>query len=179
MVAVHHSGMAPEPMIAIFGPTMLTVAIVLLVAIGLRIGLHAAAYTVPPFEFWTIHLLALVLLAYLAGYRELRDDRNSSMNDLIRISLRDVVLYAVVIAVFSWVFYTWLDTSSFPARNALLIEGFVNDGIPRAEAEARVGNVLSPANYAGISFLALMITGSLSALIMSLVHHRVLRRFMR
>lgn len=162
-----------------FVPDMLTVAIVLLAVMGLRLGLHAAGYHVGPFEFWPIHLLAIVLLAYLGGYRELRDDRNSSLNDMIRIALRDVVVYSVILAVFAWVFYTHVDSTHFADRNMMLIEGFVNDGIPREEAVKRVGETLTPGNYAGISFLALMIAGSLSALAMSVVHHRILRRFMR
>ncbi len=158
---------------------MLTLAITLLTVIGLRTGLHFAGYHVGPFEFWPVHLLAIVLLSYLAGHRELREDRNASLNDMVRIALRDVVLYAVVMAVFAWVFYRWVDPAAFIDRNALLVQGFVEQGFSEEEARKKVGGFFTAANYAGITFLVLLVSGAINALAMSAIHHKLLRRFMR
>ena len=158
---------------------MLTLGITLLAVIGLRTGLFLAGYHVGPFEFWPAHLLAIVLLSYLAGYRELRDDREATMNDMIRIALRDTVIYAVVIAAFAWVFYTWIDTTAFADRNALLVQGFVEQGFSAEEARTKVGGFFTAANYAGITFLVLLVAGAVDALAMSAIHHKLLRRFMR
>jgi hypothetical protein len=158
---------------------MITVLLFILAAIGLRTGLHHAGYDIGPFEFWPVHLLFIVLLAYLAGYRELRADRDSGFSDMIRTGLRDGILYAIAIAVFAWYFYAFIDTAEFPERNALLVDGFISQGFREEEARRKVTGFYTPANYAGISFLALVVCAAVNVLAFSAIHHKLLRRFMR
>ncbi|HEY0978313.1 MAG TPA: hypothetical protein VGE21_12650 [Flavobacteriales bacterium] len=158
---------------------MVATLLFVLLAAGIRTGLHHAGYNIGPFEFWPVHLFFLVLIAYLSGYRQLRLDRTSGMGALMRDGIRDTVLYAVLIGVLSWVFYTYMDPNEFAERNAIIIDGLVNDGFSEADARQKVSGFYTPANYAGITFLALLMTGAVNTLLFAVIHHRLLRRFMR
>lgn len=158
---------------------MIAVLVLVAVAIALRIGLHAIDIPVEPFQFWPVHLLSLVLIAYLSGYRQLKLDRQSGFGPLMRDGMRDTVVYAVLIALFSWAFYTYLDTTAFADRNALLVEGLVNDGFSEEQASQKVQGFFTPSNYAGFTFLGLMIVGAVNTLLFALIHHKLLRKFMR
>lgn len=153
--------------------------IIAAIVIAIRAGLHYAGIHVEALEFVPVHLLAVVLVAFLSGHFLLRKDASRGMPDLIRNGMRDTALYAVLIAAFIYIFFTYINVTEFPQRNAMMIDGLVKDGHTREEAKKRVEQFYSPGGYASITFFGLLLLGVLNALLFAALHHKVLRRFRR
>ncbi|MFT3885960.1 MAG: hypothetical protein QM724_11180 [Flavobacteriales bacterium] len=149
------------------------------IVIALRVGLHYAGFAIGPMEFVPVHLLAVIAVAYLSGFLLLRHDPSRGMAELIRNGLRDTALYAVVIAVFIYIFYRYIDASEFPERNAQFIANFVAEGHTEAEAREKVERFYTPGGYAGVTFFGMLLLGVFNTLIFGALHHKVLRRFRR
>lgn len=158
---------------------MRTSLIIAGIVIALRTGLYYAGVRVEAMEFVPVHLLAVVLIAYLSGFFLLRADASNGMAALIRNGLRDTALYALLIAFFVYFFFTYINVTEFPERNAMMIDGFVKDGHSEAEARERVERFYSQSGYASITFFGLLMLGVLNTLLFAVVHHKVLRRFRR
>lgn len=130
-------------------------------------------------DFMLVHFLAIVTIVFFTGQRLLSQDPRSSFPDLMRNGFRNTAVYALLIGVFLWVFYNFVDTQEFPEKidervNAVMAEG-------KTEAEARKGleAFFNPFNYASITFFTLLIVGAMNALIIGLLHHKVLRKVVR
>jgi hypothetical protein len=153
--------------------------IIAAVAIALRTVLYYAGVRVEAMEFVPVHLLAMVLIAYLSGFLLLRKDPSRGMAELIRAGLRDTAVYALLIAVFAYLFFTYINPDEFVQRNTMMIDEFVKQGHPEAEARAKVERYYSPFSYATITFFGLLLLGVMNTLIFGALHHKVLRRFKR
>lgn len=148
-----------------------------LVAIVLRTGLYYAGVEVAPMKFIPVHLLLVVLACYFSGHLLLRDDPSRGFGELLRAGFQTVLVYAFLSSVFIWIFYRAIDTGTFDAYNAELVEGFVEQGFPREEAMEKVRSLYNAASYAAITFFGLFFLGSFNALAFAALHHKLLRRF--
>jgi hypothetical protein len=156
---------------------MRTAFLLALLAIALRLGLFYGGIDVAPFRFAPVHLLLLVVITFLTGFFLLRSDPSRGMADLIRNGMRDTAIYALMIAVFAWVFYTSIDVTAFPTYNERLVQGFIAQGHAEAEAREKVNAMYTPGGYASVTFFGLFIAGIVEALFFAAIHHKVLRRF--
>ncbi|MBS1581195.1 MAG: hypothetical protein JST66_03245 [Bacteroidetes bacterium] len=158
---------------------MRTAFLLALLGIALRLGFFYGGVRVEAFQFAPVHLFLLVLVTFLTGFFLLKADPSRGMADLIRNGMRDAALYALMIALFTWVFYTSVNVTEFPERNERLIQGFIQQGHPEAEARDKVNAMYTPGGYATLTFFGLFIAGVVNALFFAAVHHKVLRRFRR
>lgn len=148
-------------------------------AIALRWGLFAGGVHVEVYQFAPAHLLFLVLVAYFNGFFTLREDKETGFAELLRSGLRETTLYALMIAVFTWFFFTYINDMEFPTRIEAMVKGSVAEGHAEAEVRERIGHFFTPGWYAFLSFMGLMASGAINALIFAYVHHKWLRRFMQ
>jgi hypothetical protein len=122
------------------------------------------------------HLGALVIIAYACGYFTLKEDPETGFAELFRAGLRDIAVYAVIIAVFAWVFFTYINVHEFPDKIAELIRTRP-EGVTEEQARDRAASFFTPATYAFLTFMGLFALGAVNALFFAYVHNRWLRKF--
>lgn len=147
-----------------------------LLAMGLRTGLHFAGVAVAPFDFALVHLLLLVLATWASGYLLLRRDPTRGFGELMRAGFQSVMLYTLLLALFTWLFYLVLEPDAFSAYNERLIQGFVAQGHPAEEARSKVEALYSAGNYTVLSFFGMLMTGSFCMVAFALIHDKLLRK---
>lgn len=148
-------------------------------AIALRLGLFYAGVRVEAFHFAPVHLFILVLVTFSSGFLLLREDPSRGMGELMRVGVRDAIIYALLIGLFIWLFYSAINVTEFPERNEKLIQGFIAQGHPEQQARDKVNAMYTPRGYALLTFFGLLLSGVLNALIFAALHHKVLRKFRR
>lgn len=156
---------------------MKTTFLFLALAISLRIGLFYAGVALPGFTFGFVLLGFMVLLAFLAGYFELRNEPNTPMPALFRVGLRSTVLFALVYALFTYVFFKLINTQEFPDRIDAMVREAVAGGNPEAAVRERLNAFFNPGKYAFMTFIGLFALGAVNALFFALVHHKLLRKY--
>ncbi len=77
--------------------------------------------------------------------------------------------------VFIWTYYNAIDVVEFPSKINERVAAVVAAGGNEAKARAELTNVFNPFSYASITFFTLLIVGAMNALIIGLLHHKVLR----
>ncbi|HRH70218.1 MAG TPA: DUF4199 domain-containing protein [Flavobacteriales bacterium] len=130
-------------------------------------------------DFMLVHFLAIVTIVFFTGQRLLSRDPRSSFPDLMRSGFRNTAVYSLLIGIFLWVFFSYIDTQEFPNKINERVSAVVAEGRTEAEARAGLESFFNPFNYASITFFTLLIVGAINALIIGLLHHKVLRRFTR
>lgn len=155
---------------------MRTAALLALVAMVLRAVLLALGRAPDPPYFMPVHLLALVLIPFLAARAQLLRGPDSGVPQLFRAGFRPAALYALLSAAFLLAYYSWMDVTSFPVHINALVEQAVAAGHPEAEARARFENFFTPFNYASLSFFLMLLLGAFNTLLTTLLVHKVLRR---
>lgn len=150
-----------------------------LLAMAVRAGLFFAGANAAPFGFILAHLLFVILAAWYSGHHLLGKDPSRGFGELLRAGFQSALAYAFLIALFTWAFYTWIDTTAFSTYNEQLVRGFMGQGLPEQEAREKVGALYNAGTYAYITFFGLFVLGSLNALLFALVHHKLLRRLRR
>lgn len=156
-----------------------TTLLLAFIAMALRTGLFYAGVRVAPFDFIPVHLLLIVVAMFFSGHLLLRHDPTRGFGELLRASFQSVFVYASLIAVFSWFFYTVVDITAFSSYNAKLVEGFVAQGHPRDQAVEKVGALYNPVSYATLTFFGSFLAGAANAFAFALLHHKVLRNLRR
>ncbi len=156
---------------------MKTTLLFAFVAMALRAGLFYMGYEVRAFHFVPLHLLFLVLLAYFAGHFTLREDPDTGVAELIRTGMREGAIYAVLIGIFTWAFFNFINVHEFPDRINSLVRGLVSEGHTEAEARAKVSGFFTAGTYSFLTFMSLFVGGAINAVFFAFVHHRLLRRF--
>lgn len=154
-----------------------TTLLLALAAMLLRTGLYYAGVEVAPFNFIPVHLLFIVLAVYFSGHFLLNRDPSRGFGELLRVGFQSALLYAFLLSLFIWIYYRTMDSSSFSSYNEKLIQGFVAQGHPEPLAREKVGSMYNAGSYAVITFFGLFIAGSLNALVLAVLHHKLLRRF--
>ncbi|MBL8009731.1 MAG: hypothetical protein JNJ64_03910 [Flavobacteriales bacterium] len=155
---------------------MKTAFFVALAAMALRVVLLGADRAPDPPYFMPVHLLALVIIPFLAAREQLHGEPRSGVPQLFRVGFRATALYTLVMAAFLLAFYTWMDVTSFPVHINALVDQAVAAGHPEAEARSRFERFFTPFNYASLSFFLLLLLGAFNALLTTLLVHKVLRR---
>jgi hypothetical protein len=150
-----------------------------LLAMAVRTGLFHAGVTVAPFGFILAHLLFVIIAAWYSGHHLLGKDPGRGFGELLRAGFQSALAYAFLIALFTWAFYTWIDTKAFTDYNEQLVHGFIGQGQPEQEARVKVGALYNAGTYAYITFFGLFLLGSMNALLFGLLHHKLLRKLRR
>ncbi|MEO8067094.1 MAG: DUF4199 family protein [Flavobacteriales bacterium] len=145
-------------------------------AITLRWLLHADNAITDGHTFSPIHLLALLFIVFFAQHAALRKDREITFPMLVRTGFRNAAVYALLIAVFAYVLYVWIDPLYFPIHINDRVDMAIADGIPEADARQRFEAIFSPLNYATITLVAFMGAGIVYALLVGALHHKMLRK---
>jgi hypothetical protein len=145
--------------------------------IALRLALYFSGRPVEGTEFMLVHFLAVVTLVFFAGHRLLLRDRRAGFPDLLREGFRNAAVYALLMMVFLWMHYNWLEADLFTQKIDERVAMGVAEGQPEELIRERMERFFTPFNYATITFFALLITGAFQAFLIGLVHHKFLRRF--
>jgi hypothetical protein len=151
---------------------LLTVAAV----IALRLGLYYTGNAPEGTDFMIVHFLALVTVVFFGGHRLLVTDPRARFPGLVRDGFRNAAVYALLMGLFIWFFYTSIDTDEFPRKIEERVAAVVAAGHPEAETRQRLEAMFTPFNYASISFFAMLAVGAFNALLVAALHHKVLRR---
>ncbi len=156
-----------------------TTLLLTLTAMALRMGLFYAGVPVAPFQFIPVHLLLIVLAMFFSGHLLLKHDASRGFGELLRAAFQGVFAYASLIALFSWFFYTVVDTTAFSSYNQRLVEGFVAQGHPEDQALEKVSALYNPVSYATLTFFGSFLAGAANAFAFALLHHKLLRKLRR
>ncbi|MBS1547243.1 MAG: DUF4199 family protein [Bacteroidetes bacterium] len=148
-----------------------------LLAITVRMALHFSGVVMAPFDFALAHLLFIVVATWFSGHFLLRRDPSRGFGELMRAGFQSAMLYAALLAIFTWFFYKWIEPDAFSAYNERLVQGFIAQGHPAAEARRKVEGLYNGLNYSVLSFFGLLMAGALNTVVFALVHHKLLRRF--
>lgn len=146
---------------------------------AVRLLLHGIGRPAEGTEFMLVHFLAIVTIIFFAGQRLLRTDPRNGFPDLLREGFRHAAVYAVLIGVFLWIYYTFVEADHFRVRIDQLVAQGVEEGQPEDLIRERMERFFTPFNYATITFFALMAVGAFQTLLIGLLHHKLLRRFTR
>jgi len=130
-------------------------------------------------EFMLVHFLAIVTVIYVADARMLRAEPRSGFPDLLREGLRQAALYSLLMLGFLWFYYTQIESGLFKARIAERVAMAVAEGQPEALVRERMERFFTPFNYATITFFALLAVGAAQTFVIGLLHHKVMRRYVR
>lgn len=130
-------------------------------------------------DFMLVHFLAIVTVIYVADARMLRAEPRSGFPDLLREGFRQAALYAVLMLGFLWFYYTQVESGVFQARIDERVAMAVAEGQPEALVRERMERFFTPFNYATITFFALLAVGAAQTFIIGLLHHKVMRRYVR
>jgi hypothetical protein len=145
--------------------------------IALRLALYFSGRPVEGTEFMLVHFLAVVTIVFFAGHRLLLGDRRTGFPDLLREGFRNAAVYALLMMLFLWMHYSWLEADLFTQKIDERVAMGVAEGQPEELIRERMEQFFTPFNYATITFFALLITGAFQAFLIGLVHHKFLRRF--
>ncbi|MCB0792485.1 MAG: DUF4199 family protein [Flavobacteriales bacterium] len=145
----------------------------------LRTTLHYIGHDPEGTAFMLVHLLALVVVVFFAGQRQLRMDTASGFPALVREGFKAAAVYTILYAIFIWGYFHTIDTQAFPERIQRMVEMAEQEGRPGDEARRRLQVFFTPFNYATMTFFGLLAIGAFNALLLGVVHHKVLRRFRR
>ncbi|MBP6312777.1 MAG: hypothetical protein KA408_10945 [Flavobacteriales bacterium] len=153
--------------------TLLTAAAV----IALRLFLFHSGYPPEGTDFMLVHFFAIVTLIYFNGHRMLTRDPRSRFPDLMRNGFSNAAIYAVIMGVFLYTFYTCIDLEEFPRKIEERVAAVVAAGKTEAEARESLSAMFSPFNYASITFFTLLAVGAFNALVIAATQHKLLRKF--
>jgi hypothetical protein len=158
---------------------MLLVFITALSVAALRLALHAAGRPADGTDFMLVHFLAMITTVFFGGMRLLRSDPQASFPSLLRDGFRHAALYAVLMLLFLWFYYTQVETDVFARKIEERVAMAISEGQPGDLVRTRMEQFFTPFNYATITFFALLAVGALQSFLIALLHHKVLRRTVR
>jgi hypothetical protein len=146
---------------------------------ALRLALFAMGRPADGTDFMLVHFLAIVTVVYFADARLLREEPRSGFPDLLREGFRQAALYALVMLGFLWFHYTQVESGLFQQRIDERVAMAVAEGQPEAVVRERMERFFTPFNYATITFFALLAVGAAQTFVIGLLHHKVMRRYVR
>ena len=156
---------------------MKTAFFVALAVMALRVGLFYSGRSLEGPDFMFVHLLALSVIAFFSGHALLGEDRNATFPALVKAAFAACAVYALMMGLFIWTYYTSIDLVEFPSKINERVAAVVSAGGQEAKARMELEKVFNPFGYASITFFALLFASLLNALLFSAVHHKLLRRF--
>lgn len=150
-----------------------------LIAAFLRWTLHTNDGLVNGNDFVPVHLFLLLVAVFVAGWQALRADAAIGIPGLWRSGFRAGAVYTIVVAVFVFALYTWIDPLFFPLRLEEMVDEAVRNGHPADEARQKFGAFFSPFKYATITLAAFLLISAIDALVCAALHHKLLRKIAR
>lgn len=150
-----------------------------LVVIALRLILHAIDAPPAGTDFMLVHFLAIATIVFFTDLGLLRKERAAGYPALVREGFKGAAVYALIMLVFLWLYFTRIETGTFERRIEELVFRAVEEGAQEGEARRRFSGFFTPFNYASMSFFALLAISLFNALFLGAIHHKLLRRVMR
>jgi hypothetical protein len=148
-----------------------------LAVIALRLILFAMGRPPEGTDFMLVHLLAVVTIVFFTDHTLVGRDVRVPFPTLMREGFKNAALYAVLFGVFIWIYYRTVEAGYFEARIDDMVARGVAEGQPEEVIRPRLTQFFTPFNYATITFFALLIFGAFNALVLGLLHHKLLRRY--
>ena len=147
--------------------------------LALRAGLYYSGHAPEGTDFMLVHFLALTTVVFFAGHHVISKDPQVGFPELVTIGFRNAALYAIFIGIGIWVYYHFIDVEEFPRKIQERVDAVVAKGVSEEEAREGLERMFNPFSYASITFFSLLAIGLMNALVVALLHHKVLRRFTR
>ncbi len=144
--------------------------------IGLRLLLFKMGRPPEGTDFMIVHFLAIVTLVFFTGQRMLSEDARRPFPDLLRDGFRNAALYALLLGAFLLLYYKVIEPHYFADKINDLVSRGVAEGQPEDVIRPRMEQFFTPFNYASMTFFSLLAVGVFNALVIGLLHHKVLRR---
>ena len=101
----------------------------------------------------------------------------ASFPTLMREGFKSAALYALLYGAFICFYYLYVQSGYFAQRVELMVQSGLAEGQPEEIIRPRLTKFFTPFNYASITFFTLLLVGAFDALLVGLLHHKVLRRF--
>ncbi len=147
--------------------------------IALRFALFKTGHPAEGTDFMFVHFMAIVTLVFFQGKRMLLNDPLTGIADLLREGFKVSAIYALLIGIYLWIHYTYVESAYFGARIDALVALGVAEGNPEELIRERMEKFFTPFNYASMTFFVLLIVGAVNTMLIGLLHHKVLRRITR
>ena len=128
-------------------------------------------------DLMLVHFLAIVTVVFFAGQQALGRDRNVSFPDLMRDGFKSAALYALLTGVLLLAYYSYVEPEHFHQRVEEMVQRGMAEGQPEEIIRPRLEKFFTPFNYASITFFALLAIGGMQALVIAILHHKLLRRY--
>jgi len=151
-------------------------ALVAIAAMALRLILFYTGHPPEGTDFMLVHFLAVVTVVYFTDHRLFTQDISASFPSLMREGFKSAALYALLYGAFIWIYYAAVQDTYFADRVEMLVQSGLAEGQPEEIIRPRLTKFFTPFNYASITFFTLLLVGAFNALLIGLLHHKVLRR---
>ncbi|MBL0127698.1 MAG: hypothetical protein IPP83_09600 [Flavobacteriales bacterium] len=158
---------------------MTLAALTALAVIALRMILYMMDRAPQGTDFMLVHFLAMITVVFFTCSRLLTRDKRAGFPDLMREGFKAAALYALIITAFLWFYYTRVESHTFQIRVDDMVARGMREGQDEAIIRPRLTKFFTPFNYASITFFALLANGAMNALVIGMLHHKVLRKFKR
>lgn len=158
---------------------MVLAVLAALAVISLRLILFYTGHPPEGTDFMLVHFLAVVTVVYFTDHRLLLRDAGTPFPFLVREGFKSAALYALLYTAFIWAYYGAIEDGYFAQRVNDMVARGIAEGQPENVIRPRLRQFFTPFNYATITFFALLATGGFNALLIGILHHKVLRRLRR
>ncbi len=158
---------------------MILTVLTALAVMAIRIGLFYAGRPAVGTDFMFVHFMALVTIVFFTGKLSLEQDHLTGIGDLLRDGFKNAAAYALLMGVFLYVYYHTIEAGYFTMRVNELVAVGVAEGQPEEKIRPQLERFFTPFNYASMTFFLLLIAGGVTAMLIGLLHHKVLRRITR
>ncbi len=149
------------------------------VVIAIRIGMFHSGRPAEGTDFMFVHFMAIVTIVFFTGKGSLTQDPETGIGELLRDGFKNAAVYALIIGAFLWFYYTRIESGYFGSRIDHLVQLGVAEGNPEEVIRPRMEKFFTPFNYASMTFFVLLIVGAVNAMLIGLLHHKVLRKITR
>lgn len=144
--------------------------------IGLRLLLYYLGRPPEGTDFMLVHFLAIVTLVFFTGQRLLTEDVRTPFPSLMRDGFRNAAVYALLFGAFIYIYYKVVEPAYFADRIDTLVASGLAEGQPEDIIRPRIEKFFTPFNYASMTFFTLLVVAAFNAVVIGLLHHKVLRR---
>lgn len=143
------------------------------IAIAIRLIAHYTGTVLDPRAVIMIHLLLVLLAVFFESNKQKKTGQGDFVS-LFKSGMRAGVVYAIITAVFCFVYYAKIAPEIFELRNAALLEG-VQEGAKAEEQREMITTMFRPINYAQGSFFGYFLMSVFYSLIVAFLHRRILK----
>lgn len=150
-----------------------------IVVIAVRLAMFHFGRPAEGTDFMFVHFMAIVTIVFFTGKKALTDDPRTGIGELLRDGFKNAAVYALIMGIFLWFYYTNIESTYFQMRIDSLVKLGVAEGNPEEIIRPRLEKFFTPFNYASMTFFVLLIVGAVNAMLIGLLHHKVLRKVMQ